>query len=133
MDKASILLVDDKAVALEPLRDVLTDLGYQVEVATDDLKAVEKARSQAFNAILMDIKLSKLNDVEAYKAIKRHQPETALIMMTGYRRQTRDLVNQAIGKCAYTYLYKQFDMKKAVTLIAEARRDDNFKGGESPC
>jgi two-component system response regulator HydG len=121
-DKASILLVDDEAGALETLRDVLTDLGYQVEVAADDLKAVEKARSQAFNTILMDIKMPKLNGVEAYKAIKRHQPETAVIMMTGYPRQTQDLANQAIGKRAHTCLYKPFDMEKAITLIAEARR-----------
>jgi DNA-binding NtrC family response regulator len=121
-DKASILLVDDEAGALETLRDVLTDLGYQVEVAADDLKAVEKARSQAFNTILMDIKMPKLNGVEAYKAIKRHKPETAVIMMTGYPRQTQDLANQAIGKRAHTCLYKPFDMEKAITLIAEARR-----------
>jgi len=132
-DKAFMLLVDDEAGAIETLCDVLPDLGYQVEVAADDLKAVKKARYQAFNAILMDIKIPKLNGVEAYKTIKRHKPETAVIMMTDYPRHTRNLVNQAIGKCTHIYLYKPFNMEKAITLIPETRKDDNFKGGESPC
>jgi CheY-like chemotaxis protein len=127
-----MLLVDNEAGTFETFRDVLTDLGYKVDVAADDLKAVEKARSQTFNAILRDIKMPKLNGVEAYKAITRHQPETAVIMMTGYSRQTRP-GEPSYWKVRSHPTLQVIRMEKAITLIAEARRDDNFKGGESPC
>ena len=116
-DKASILLVDDEAEALETLRDVLTDLGYQVEVASDDLKAVEKARSQAFNAILMGFKMPKLNGVEAYKAIKRHQLETAVIMMTGY--SVENLIDEALREGIHGVLEKPIDIEEAIEFIRD--------------
>lgn len=136
-DKASILLVDDEAGALETLLDVLTDLGYQVEVAADDLKAVEKARSSArlsgvealmmmneriFDISFIDVKMPSMNGLQVCLALKRTDPRLTTVLMTGYPRQTQDLVNQAIGKRAHTHLNKPLDMEKAITLIAEARR-----------
>jgi hypothetical protein len=43
------------------------------------------------------------------------------------------MMYEAIVHYAYTCLYKPFDMDKEIVLIAEERRDYNFKGGESTC
>lgn len=40
MDKTRILMVDDEAGTLETLRDVLTDMDYHVEVATDGARVL---------------------------------------------------------------------------------------------
>ena len=52
--------------------------------------------------------------------VKKVDPQTAVIMMTGYVEE--DLVRSAIGSGAYAYLYKPLDMKKVITVVEAVSR-----------
>lgn len=114
-DKASILLVDDDVGMLETLHDILDDLGYNVEVANNGFIAIEKVKARSFDAILMDIKMPKINGVETYKEIKNIKPEIAVLMMTAH--SVDSLINEALNEGAYGVVYKPIDIAKIVEFI----------------
>ncbi len=72
--KTRVLMVDDDDEMIETLSDILEDLDYHVEVASDGYKAIKMVKTQSFDVILMDIKMLGINGVETFKEIKSIQP-----------------------------------------------------------
>lgn len=118
-NKASVLVVDDDEGMTETLSDILEDLGYHVEVASDGFKAIERVKAQAFDMILMDIKMPGINGVETYKEIKKIRPEAVVMMMTAY--SVEDLVSEAVKEGAYGVMYKPIDITKVAEFIESVK------------
>ncbi len=116
---AFILLVDDDSSLGSALKSVLVRKGYRVAISETGENAIEWARGNSFDIILIDMKLPALNGLETYLAIKRIRPEAAAIMTTGYRQEMDELVDEAIRNSAYTCLYKPLDMENLLGLITE--------------
>jgi DNA-binding NtrC family response regulator len=55
--------------------------------------------------------------VETLQAIKKIQPETAVIMMTAYT--VEDLVSEALENGAYGIMFKPFDIRRMLELITK--------------
>jgi two-component system response regulator HydG len=68
------------------------------------------------------VKLPVLNGLETYLTIKEINPRVSAIMMTGYRQEVGELVEEALRSSAYTCLFKPLDMDKVVALVAEINR-----------
>jgi signal transduction histidine kinase len=83
-DKWNILLVDDE----EDIRDVLsmslTDIGYQVFDAQNGKEALRIFKEINPPIVLTDIKMPGLDGIELLQAIKRENPDTEVIMITGH-------------------------------------------------
>lgn len=118
--KASILVVDDNANLARTTAMILNRKGYAVTTAGDGGEALEKAGHQAFDIILMDIKMPVMNGVETYKQIKSIRPDAAVIMMTAYA--VEDLIQEALAEGAYGVLHKPLDIERVMVLINEARQ-----------
>ena len=48
-------------------------------------------------------------------------------MMTGYRRETADLVDEALRNSAYSCLYKPFNMVELLNLVSNSEKGDERK------
>lgn len=114
-EKARLLIVDDDEAMTETLFDILEDLGYHVEVANNGFKAIKKVGTQAFDAILMDIKMPGKNGVDTYKEIKNIQPEAEVMMMTAY--SVENLVAEALKEGAQGIMNKPIDIRKFVKFL----------------
>jgi two-component system response regulator HydG len=114
-NKANILLVDDDVGILDTLYDILTDLGYHVEVANSGIQGIEKVIAVPYDLILMDIKMPSMNGVTTYKAMKKLRPDAAVIMMTAY--SVESLIAEALNEGAYGIMYKPIDIAKVVEFI----------------
>lgn len=114
-NNANILLVDDDVGILDTLYDILTDLGYHVEVANSGIKAIEKVIALSFDGILLDIKMPNMDGVTTYKVIQKIRPEAAVIMMTAY--SVEGLIAEALNEGAYGIMYKPIDIAKVVEFI----------------
>jgi CheY-like chemotaxis protein len=123
--KGRILLVDDNEEFLDSTRDVLEMEGYEVITATSGEQAVAIAATEAFDLILMDIKMPGMNGVESFIEMKKHNPRVAVIMATAYSVQ--DLISQALREGARAVLQKPLNLPKLLTIIQDIRTKG--KGG----
>ena len=117
-EKASILIVDDDLLTCETFMDVLEEKGYRIAKASSGQEAIEKVQERSFDIVFIDVKMPVMNGLEIYLALRKIRPDVKVIMMTGYRQEVQDLVEEAIRTNAYTCIYKPFDIEK---VLARAR------------
>jgi len=122
---ALILVVDDDENLCATMKDVLSDKGYWVIVAYDGNTAIEKARENNFDIMLIDLKLPALNGLETYLAIRDFRPNVVAIIITGYLQEMGKLAQQALQETAYACLEKPIDMDKLFSLLERIREEKN--------
>jgi len=116
---ALIMVVDDDPGTCTTFRNILNRQGYKVYIANSGDEAIEIAKSETCDIIFIDMKLPTINGLETYLVIKKTKPETVAVMMTAYRQEMDELVNEAIKNNAYTCLYKPFDMGEILKMVRD--------------
>ena len=114
-----ILVVDDDENLCNNMHQILSDRGYRVSVAYDGNTAIDKAKQNNFDIMLLDMKLPALNGLETYLAIREFRPNTVAVMITGYRQETSKLVQRAMQESAYTCLEKPIDIDGLFSLLKQ--------------
>jgi signal transduction histidine kinase len=82
--KLSILVVDDEAWIRQLLVQALKVEGHKVTVAVDGPAALDMFRARAFDLVIVDLAMPKMNGSEVAAAIKQIRPNTPVIMLTGF-------------------------------------------------
>lgn len=67
---AKVLLVDDESSIRRTLKDILSFEKYEVVEAVDGLDGIEKVKQQSFDVILLDIKMPRMDGIEAFEKNK---------------------------------------------------------------
>jgi two-component system NtrC family sensor kinase len=82
---ASVLLVEDEAALAMAVSDALRDAGYKVEHASDGERALEAIHEHAFDAIVCDLKMPRLDGKAFYRMLADASPDLAMrvIFVTG--------------------------------------------------
>ena len=111
-----VLVVDDEISITTLLKYNLEQEGLQVAVAEDGEEAVALATKQAFDFIVLDLMLPKLNGFEVTKELRRRQIDTPILMLTAKDEVIDKIVGLEIG--ADDYLTKPFSPRE---LIARMR------------
>ena len=122
-EKVRILIVDDDENMCETLSDILEDKGYGVVIARDGARAVAEAGRRHFDLALIDIMMPGMNGVETLRGIKKADPETTTMIMTGHSA-LEGMVSDALKAGVDGVLYKPFEIATVVEMIeskAEAR------------
>jgi DNA-binding response OmpR family regulator len=78
-----ILLVDDEATIRLTLGALLERAGYSVTVANNGEEAVALLERQAFDLLLVDMKMPGMDGVQVIAAARARQPDIAIIVLTG--------------------------------------------------
>ncbi len=127
----NILVVDDEKDVRDLLYRVLKKQGYDAKTAENGYKAIEEVKKMPFDIIFMDIKMSGLNGVEAFKIIKEIDPKVSVIMITGYSVLVDELIKGAVKRGIYEVIYKPFNIDKIIKTIEEILRKKKGKGVQS--
>lgn len=121
-----VLLVDDQRMLREGLRTIL-DLEEDIEVvgeAEDGLRAVELAMALRPDVVLMDLKMPRLDGVEATVRILRALPGSRVVVLTTYDHD--DLVLDALRAGAIGYLLKDDPADEMIRAIRLAFRGESL-------
>jgi CheY-like chemotaxis protein len=84
MAASTILVVDDDRDTCASLSDIISDLGYSVDVAYDGPAALELSRSHPYGLALLDYKMPGMDGVELYGHLKRVRADTVGVLVTAY-------------------------------------------------
>ena len=117
-EKNTILIVDDDAAHRTMLQTLITGWGYGIDEADDGSTAIDRVRDQAYDLILMDIRMIKVSGLEALKEIKALNPAIPVIIMTAY--SSVETAVDALKNGAYDYLTKPLDFDELRLTIARA-------------
>jgi two-component system sensor histidine kinase BarA len=84
-----VLCVDDNPANLLLVQTLLDDMGAQVSTASSGYEALEKARQESFDLILMDVQMPGMDGRQTTEAIRRHesehgQPPTPIVALTAH-------------------------------------------------
>jgi CheY-like chemotaxis protein len=77
-----ILLVEDEQDLRDSLQELLSDEGHEVVTAVDGEQALARLNSEAFNLVLADIRLPKVDGLTLFKRLKEDSAPVEVILMT---------------------------------------------------
>ena len=124
-DKVSlgrVLVVDDEASIRSLLRMMLTQAGYDVEEADDGGKAVEVLNSGdnplMLDAIICDIRMPRMNGVEAITYFRAQYPSLPVIVLTGYHDEP--LASSLRRQGIVEFLEKPAEREQILASVAQA-------------
>ncbi|MBC8418045.1 MAG: response regulator [Desulfobacterales bacterium] len=102
----NILVIDDEVAVNNNIRKILSRKGYHVDQAVTKDEALEKINKRAYKLMLLDLKIPNVKELELLKAIRDRQPETMVIIITGYASIETAVETARMG--AVDYLAKPF-------------------------
>jgi DNA-binding response OmpR family regulator len=110
-----VLVVDDEVALAGVIASYFVREGFEVETAYDGIAAVEKARVNSPDLVVLDLMLPGLDGIEVCKEIRKFS-DAYIIMLTARDEEIDKVVGLAVG--ADDYMVKPFSTKE---LIARAR------------
>jgi two-component system, NtrC family, response regulator HydG len=115
--RPSILVVDDEVDTCRNLSDILTDLGYHVDVAHDGPSALDLVRQNAYDVALLDLRMPGMDGLELLHHIRRLRSGTVGIIVTAYAGT--DTAERAVAAGAWQVLAKPVDFTRLLALVEE--------------
>jgi len=114
-----ILVAEDETIIRLDLRELLERAGFEVcAEAKDGLEAVELARAEEPDLAVLDVKMPRLDGIEAARRILHERP-IPIVMLTAYGQS--ELVERAIEAGVFGYLVKPFREQDLLPAIRTAR------------
>jgi DNA-binding NtrC family response regulator len=100
----------------------LSAQGYQVATASDGAQALEVFEEQPCNVVFADLKMPGMSGMDVLENIKRIEPDTHVVIMTGYG--TIDTAVACMKMGAYDFILKPFDSEEFVQLPSKIMKQD---------
>lgn len=114
MLEGKILVVDDQFGIRMLLQEVLKIEGYETQLASNGLEALELLTAFQPDLVFLDMKIPGMDGLEILKKMKEQTPDVKIIMMTAYSEL--DLINTALSIGALGYLPKPFNIEELINL-----------------
>jgi two-component system, response regulator RegA len=124
LEKPSLLIVDDDEPLRQRLGRAFDERGFAVRVAASFEEAQALAAADPPELALVDLKMPGRSGLELVAALKKLDPETNIVVLTGYSSVTTAL--EAVRLGATHYLPKPADADEILRAFARA------KGGDFP-
>ncbi len=115
---ANILVVDDEPDLRRYLADELRDEGYGADMAADGVDAVLRVIDGGVDVVLMDIRMPRLDGLNALRILRRLSPNLPVIMFTGQAGQGDMLETTRLG--ALTCLLKPVNVERLKEVVSQA-------------
>ncbi|MEE9438844.1 MAG: sigma-54 dependent transcriptional regulator [Saprospiraceae bacterium] len=115
---AKILIVDDDKAIRNTLREILQFEKYSVDESPDGLDCLVKIKQNKYDVIILDIKMPKMDGMEAMERIELLSPDTPVVMISGHGNI--DTAVEAVKKGAFDFISKPPDLNRLLITIRNA-------------
>lgn len=115
---SKILVIDDERSIRNTLKDILEYEKYEVDLAEDGIKALEKVKTAEYDIILCDIKMPGMDGIEVLEKLQELTPDTPVVMISGHGNI--DTAVESIKKGAFDYIEKPLDLNRLLITIRNA-------------
>lgn len=113
-----ILIADDEQSIRRTLREILEFEKYKVDEAADGLECLAKVKQETYDVIILDIKMPKMDGLEALEKIQELVPDTPVVMISGHA--SIDTAVEAVKKGAFDFIAKPPDLNRLLITIRNA-------------
>ena len=113
-----ILIVDDERAIRNSLKEILSDEGYNVDVAEDGATAIDMAEKERYDVIFCDIKMPNMEGTEVLEKLRTDGVDSAIIMISGHG--DIDTAVECIKKGAFDFIQKPLDLNRILITIKNA-------------
>ncbi|TFH02707.1 MAG: sigma-54-dependent Fis family transcriptional regulator [Calditrichales bacterium] len=120
--KSKILVVDDEKAIRESVSLVLSEEGYETEIASNGTEALKILTERDFDILITDLKMPEMDGIELIKNSLKICPQTSVIIITAHASVESAIEALRIG--AFDYILKPFDFDD---LIMKVQRLINHK------
>ncbi len=115
---ANVLIVDDETPIRRTLKEILEFEKFKVDEASDGLECLVQLKKAQYDVILMDIKMPKMDGMEALERIQALAPDTPVIMISGHANI--DTAVEAVKKGAFDFISKPPDLNRLLITVRNA-------------
>ena len=114
-DKGKVLIIDDDSSMVEILTQMLVEEGYQIDAFTTGVEGIDIFRKHKHEVVLTDLRIGDMSGIEVLRSVKEINPQTAVIILTGYA-STESAVD-AVRLGANDYLTKPVRMLDLIKSV----------------
>jgi two-component system, NtrC family, nitrogen regulation response regulator NtrX len=115
---AQVLIVDDEVPIRRTLKEILEFEKFKVDEACDGLECLVQLKKTQYDVILMDIKMPKMDGMEALERIQTLAPDTPVVMISGHANI--DTAVEAVKKGAFDFISKPPDLNRLLITVRNA-------------
>ena len=120
-----ILIIEDEQDIALLMATAMRDNGYRVVVAHDGAKGLDMALSEQPDLILLDLRLPKMSGMRVFHALREHQVDVPVVVVTAWRSQ--ELVIEALRLGVKDYLSKPFALKDLLEVAERALTEERLR------
>ena len=120
-ENVHILIIEDDSGMRSTLSDILEQDGYKTTDFGTAKQALGWVMQNPFDVVIVDMMLPDMNGMALLEQIRLINPESAVIMMTGYA--SVETAIEAMKEGAYAYIIKPFNVNELKTVIKKALRE----------
>jgi len=113
-----ILIIDDERSIRNSLKEILTDEGYDVDVAEDGAQGCSMVDKEKYSVIFCDIKMPGMDGLEVLDKLVSMGVDSAIIMISGHG--DIETAVDCIKKGAFDYIQKPLDLNRILITIKNA-------------
>ena len=115
---SKILIIDDEQAIRKALREILEYESFTITEAEDGPTALKILEKETFDVIFCDIKMPRMDGMEALSKLKEKGIETPVIMITGHGNV--ETAVEALKKGAYDFIQKPLDLNRILVSVRNA-------------
>ena len=128
-----ILIVDDEEQVRKTIRLQLSATEYEIIEAADGEEAIELLNDEntlLIDAIICDVRMPKINGVEAVAYFRREYPSIPVIILTG--SPDVNLAVEFLKEGVVEYLVKPVEKEKLIEVVTKTARQRSIFSGDEP-
>ncbi len=119
-----ILIIDDEKSIRKTLREILEYENFKVDEAADGAEGSSMAEKEDYDIILCDIKMPKVDGMEALGRILKSKPDIPIVMISGHG--TIETAVEAVKKGAFDFIAKPLDLNRLLVTVRNAMDKTNL-------